>query len=204
MNMALIGMAVDFVILLALAGTIYYAMRLSRSLEGFRAHREALKGMIGELSQNVEQAQRAIEGLKNASRNGTENLDEALRDARRMAEELKMVNEASEGLAGRLEKLAERNRKAAQDMNGPGEFYMADNDLDAPHRPARAGSVDMPSFAIHDRDAGDDYGFDAAGAADEDEEGGGGGESGEFASQAERDLYEALRRNRRQTNTGGG
>lgn len=192
MSMALLSLAMDFIILLALGGTIYYAMRLSRSLDGFRAHREALKSVVGELTRNIDEAQRAIEGLRNAGKNSAENLDEALRDARRMTEELKMVNATSDGLAGRLEKLAERNRKVAQGMNGPDGFVSADYGLEDPHRPARSGNVETPSFAIQDRDMdGEESG------AWEDEAGG-----GEFSSQAERDLYEALRRNRNKT--GGG
>lgn len=188
--MAQLSLIMDFVILLALGGTIYYAMRLSRSLDNFRAHREALKAVVGELTRNIDEAQRAIEGLRNASNAASGNLDGVLRDARKMAEELKMINDTSNGLAGRLEKLAERNRKVAQGMAEPSSFLSTDYDLDEPHRPARSGSVDAPSFAIHDRDVG---GY---------EEDDWGSESGDFSSQAERDLYEALQKNRKKT--GGG
>lgn len=187
--MALLSLVMDFLVLAALAGGIYYAMRLGRSLDNFRAHREALRAVVADLSKNIDEAARAIEGLRNASDAAAEDLDGSLRDARKMAEELKMINETGDGLASRLEKLAERNRRIAQDVAVPPGFTAADHEFDEPHRPARSGSVDAPSFAIRDRDMGD---YQEENWSDE---------PGEFSSQAEKDLYEALKKNRK---AGGG
>ncbi len=190
--MTLLSLFMDLAVMAALAGTIYYTLRLSKGLNSFKSSREDLRLLIQELSQNIDEAQRAIEGLKKTSNIAADNLDGVLHESKKMASEMKFINETSEGLANRLEKLAERNRKVAENLN---PVSMREPDPDFPsHRPASASNVEMPSFFIQDRE------YDAG--TDEEEEWVDEGPSQaphQFASQAEKDLYDALQKNKKKS-----
>lgn len=207
MNPELLSLIMDFVVLMALAGTIYYALRLSRSLNAFKSHREELKTLILDLSTHIDQAQKAIGGLKNASDNAATELDDVLHDSRRMAEELKMINDSANAMASRLEGLASgASRNARQDA--PNYDY-DDEDADVGFDEGDHAEVlaairqgrkeadvkkDMdapPSFFIKDADHMRD-----------DDEAEGDLAGGEFVSQAEKELYQALQKNKKQS--GGG
>ena len=192
--MSMLSLIMDFFVMVALGGTIYYTMKLSKSLTNFKSSRDELKLLIQELSTNIDEAQRAIEGLKKTSNIAADNLDGVLHESKKMAAEMKFINETSDGLANRLEKLAERNRKVAENMN---PTVMIEPDPDYPsHRPARASNVDMPSFFIQDREYGEG---EEEGWTDEEQPA---SAHGQFSSQAEKDLYDALQKNKKKT--GGG
>ncbi|MCC6598357.1 MAG: hypothetical protein IT559_06175 [Alphaproteobacteria bacterium] len=189
--MSLLSLVMDFVLLLALAGGMYYMMRLSRSLDNFREHREALKAVIVELGRNIDEAHRAIDELRKSSNTAADNLEDVLHDSRKMVDELKMINATGDGLASRLEKLAERARKAAQGrFEDDYDSAPSHEKTEEPYRPAHRGNVDAPAFSIQDRDVSLPEEDDWAQAPEE------------FSSQAERDLYNALKKNKKIT--GGG
>ncbi|MCD8562741.1 MAG: DUF6468 domain-containing protein [Alphaproteobacteria bacterium] len=179
-----ISLVMDVIILVALAVTIYYAVRLSRSLNMFRQYRQEFSNVLGQLSHNIEQANAAILGMKEASRSSGEHLQELVDQARLLADELTLINEASDSLAGRLESLAEKGRKAAR-----GGSDIANDE--APEKKAKNGkrngssveSADDKSFFIQDRDFGDDAPLDETGIPEG------------LHSQAERELYKALNKN---------
>jgi chromosome segregation ATPase len=191
MNPALLSLIMDFVVLVALAGTIYYAMRLSKALNSFKSHREELRGLIGELSSHLDQAQRSIISLKSASDTAANDLDDVLHDARRMAEELKLVNETGENLANRIEGLASRTSQTAQAQSPVGSYeefedeYASDafsESLREAETTSASDKIDAPSFFIQDNDFAADDGLS--------------GDDQNFSSQAERELYEALQKNK--------
>ena len=95
MSSALLSLIMDFVVLAALVGTIYFAFRLSRSLDNFRKHRDEMKNLIAELTRNINDAKDAIDALKATGNIAANNMEDVLYDSRRMAEELKMINETS-------------------------------------------------------------------------------------------------------------
>lgn len=185
MKTELLSLILDFAVLLALGGTIYYVMRLSTVLNNFKKHRTELKKIILELTKNIDHAQSSITGLKAASDTAADNLDDALHDARRMADELKMINETSDSLASRLEETARKSRLAVPQNHDfidelDEEFSTAEEDDRA--------VVEPPSFFIQDTEfetphEGDD-GLGVAGAND-------------FSSQAEKELYDALQQNKK-------
>lgn len=183
MSMTLLSIILDCAVMAALAGTIYFAMRLSNSLNNFRAHRNEMKTLIAELSKNINDAHSAIEGLKATSNIAADNLDDVLHDSRRMAEELKMINETGESLAGRLEKLASSARgRSGGSVRSPEfeeDYYdepQAANTDSGPDGEA----VEPPSFFIQDREFDDE---ETAGGNKVDED---------FVSEAEKDLYKVL------------
>lgn len=173
MTAELLSLILDFVILVALVGTIYYAFTLSRSLNNFKKQREEMKTMINELVKNIDDAQTAIDGLKAASHIAADNLDDVLHESRKMADELRIINDTSNSLANRLEKTASGTRTARP----PVAFDEDDFDDEIADKKASSSEViEPPSFFIQDRDFEDD------------------GDLGEDAdlSRAERELIEAL------------
>lgn len=185
----ILNLTLDFAILMALGGAIFFTLRLTRSLDNFKKHRDELRGVISELSRNVDEAQRAIEGLRKASNVAADNLEGVVHDARKMGDELKLINETSDGLASRLEKLAEKNRKIAEGFSPQAYTASSYEDPDFPAQSYRASSsanVEYPAFSIQDRGEEDDY--------EEVSE-----DQGTFASQAEKELYEALQKNKKKT-----
>lgn len=171
----------DVIVLGALAVTIYYAIRLSRSLAAFRLYRQEFSNTLAQLSRNIEQANAAILGMKEASRSSGEHLQDLVDQSRLLADELSLINQASDSLAGRLESLAEKNRKIVkgQDVANDGEPEKKSRNGSKPR--ARATPSDE-SFFIQDRDFEDDI-SDEAGVPEE------------LQSQAERELYKALQQN---------
>ena len=105
--MAALGLILDITILICLVFTIYYALKLSDSLKRFRVHRKEFDQVIAELSRNIDLAQGAIRGLQNASHTSGRELGAILDESRLMIEDLRLVNQASDSLAERLEGLAE-------------------------------------------------------------------------------------------------
>ena len=172
MTAELLSLILDFVILVALVGTIYYAFNLTRSLNNFKKQRDEMKAMIDELVNNIDDAQTAIDGLKAASHIAADNLDDVLHESKKMAEELKIINETSNSLANRLEGIAANRRppvsaydEAAFDDEDEEEDISEDSEV-----------IEPPSFFIQDREFETDDDFD------EDAD----------LSRAERELIEAL------------
>ncbi|MCB1783226.1 MAG: hypothetical protein KDI13_04465 [Alphaproteobacteria bacterium] len=116
MSAEILGLVFDILILVFLGATIFFAMRLSGSLNAFRAHREDFDKMIGDLNNAVRQAQQSILNLKETGEHETSELRQLVRESRALSEELQIINEAGENMARRLEELAEKNSKIAQSM----------------------------------------------------------------------------------------
>ena len=172
MSSELLSLILDFAVLAALTGTIYFAFRLSRSLDNFRKHRNEMKTLIAELAKNINDAQDAIDGLKATGNIAAQNLEDVLHDSRRMAEELKIINETSDSLASRLEKMASG---ASGFVPHEEEEYFAEPQAANTDEGPGSSDIEPPSFFIQDRE------FD-----DEDNQ------NEDFVSEAERELLQAL------------
>ena len=184
-----IKIILDIIILCGLAGFIFYAVKLSRALNSFRAHRAEFDQVMINLTQHIDNAQIAVNELKQTSKESGDDLHKLVRDAQFLADELQLINEAGNSLASRLEGLAERGRKSLEvDEDSLGENVR-------PIRRRRSGEAKseaipkgiMPesddSFAIHDPDfeeQNDDI-------LDDDPE------LAKLSSAAEKELYKALK-----------
>lgn len=195
MTGAVLPLIMDALVILLLAGTIFYAVRLSFYIKAFQDSRSALEKLIGELSENIEKAEHAIEGLRESARQSGRDLQETINEAQGLTEELQIMSQAGDSLAGRLEKLAEKNtrpRHTAHDL----ERLMTPKKQQVRQKEPPPAEP-MAGFAIHDPEF---YtGMDENGLlpGDYEEE----GENEEFESRAERELYEALQQ--RKTEAGG-
>lgn len=126
MSGAILSLILDFVILLCLGGTIYYAFKLSKALSHFKSHRDELQSLMVDLTQNIDKALQATEILKQTSSESGQELQDIINQAYELKEELIMVNAAGDGLAARLEGLAKRNSQLAQTLDSGSE----DGDLE--------------------------------------------------------------------------
>lgn len=207
-----LGLLVDVSILILLGVTIYYAARLSVYLKTFHDGRKDMNFLIQDLSASVSRAENAIRGMQASADQSGLKLQDVINEAKFLSDELRFMNEAGDSLANRLEKLAERNRELVDLLEQSGGVGHPAPQVPAPQPSKTFHEKEAPpaiklkkpakeqSFAIQDREFEkyeDDYEeYDEETLlleepfVPENEV----RQEMELKSQAERDLYEALRR----------
>lgn len=168
-------LVLDGLIMVLLLVTILFAARLSARLQAFRDNRAALENLVKNLADQIGQAERAVAGMRESSREAGRDLQERINEARALADELQFMNETGNNLASRLEKAASIPAPARG-----GE----ERDAVAIGSPRKKGG-----FAIHDREFGASSAEDDAALFLDDED----SSETDFQSRAERELFEALR-----------
>ncbi|MGB0720507.1 MAG: DUF6468 domain-containing protein [Bdellovibrionales bacterium] len=101
-----IKIALDIVILVGLGGFMYYALRLSKALNTFRAGRAEFETLMKQLGRNIDDAQSAITNLRASSKNAGDDLQKLVRDAQFIADDLEIMIKSGNNLANRLEGVA--------------------------------------------------------------------------------------------------
>jgi ABC-type transporter Mla subunit MlaD len=91
---------------LLLAATLVYCIVLERRLAAVRKGQEGLKTMIGELNAAISGAGASLRALKSAASSAAETLDERLRRARLLADELALLTASGERIAERFDRAA--------------------------------------------------------------------------------------------------
>ncbi len=199
-----ISLAFDIIVTTLLAVMIFYAVRLSRHLDGFRANRADMEQLIRELSNQIIRAQEGITALDDLASNKGDELRKYIGRAQELSDELQIMVGSADSLAARLENLATRNRAIVDEMEHtavdlvyPGAQHAASKspELRATHPSVKAAKFEdtLPRkekksepesggfFSIRDPD------FESDDTKNNDSD-------DEFMSQAERDLADALRR----------
>lgn len=192
-----LSLIMDIIVLCALGAAIFYMIRLSNSLNQFKQYRSEFQLLLAELSGHIEKAYHAIDNLKSTSKDTALELGEAVSEAKFTLDEMTQVNEASESLARRLENAAGQGSRAqtipaAYDDERPEDLVdtATPAKTSAPSWRDTLTAREQPPkqagpFAIRDPDFdGDDNVAPIKSGAPS------GGK--QFASQAEKDLYEAL------------
>lgn len=110
----LMGLLLDVVVLMLLGTTIFYVIRLTKGLHDFKKHRHEFDSVIANLLSSIDQADHSVRMLKKASSEEAGHLEASITEAKALSDELRIINEAGESMAKRLEKLAETNRKIIQ------------------------------------------------------------------------------------------
>tara|TARA_R110002126_G_scaffold13118_1_gene56058 strand:+ start:303902 stop:304483 length:582 start_codon:yes stop_codon:yes gene_type:complete len=190
-NIALLSIVMDIVIVILLAGTIYYAYSLARQLKIFRQSKGEFEGLLMQLTGQINTAHDAIEQMQGAADTNGQVLNKLIRDGQFLADELQMVNEASNNLANRLERAASSGRGSALSVDHTAEnAAMSQKTVEqrGGSQPQAAAKEPLSGFSIRDREVEDDSG-DANFLVDDDDD-----DVGNFHSQAERELYTALKR----------
>jgi ABC-type transporter Mla subunit MlaD len=86
-----------------LAATLVYCIVLERRLAAVRKGQEGLKTIIGELDAAISGAGASLRMLKSAASSAAETLDDRLRRARLLADELALLTSSGERIAERFE-----------------------------------------------------------------------------------------------------
>ncbi|PJB73113.1 MAG: hypothetical protein CO093_01470 [Alphaproteobacteria bacterium CG_4_9_14_3_um_filter_47_13] len=185
----------DGIVILLLAGTIFYAIKLSEQIKVFRDSRKDLEKLIGNLSAQIDKAGQAIEGLREAARLSGRDLQSCINDAQGLSEELQIMIQSGNNLAERLEKGAEQKGRSHKERSHNVLPSRAVRKHEPESRPAP-----FAGFSIRDPDY-DEGGMDVQGLMPEDYED---DSAGSFGSRAERELYEALKKkNKAKAGAGG-
>ncbi len=159
--MELAGIILDGIILTLLGTTIFFAGRLSLSLKTFREGRAEFERVLKDLDKSITQAQDAVGRLQQTSDDTGHALQMKINESKALSDELQLVNEAAANLADRIEALATKNRKIADQIEHavgytgrPLELETVTSDL--PKAKTKPSKPDPKGFEIHDRDADDD------------------------------------------------
>ncbi|GJL84374.1 MAG: hypothetical protein DHS20C02_01490 [Micavibrio sp.] len=202
MSGPLLSIVLDIVVLIFLGMTIYYAMRLSKSLNNFRVQRNEMKNLVAALAKNIDQANSAIAGLKAAGNSSGEKLQGLINESITLSDELQLMNEAGNNLAKRLENLAEGSSARSSS-------HISDEAIRKSEPDTSRDDIGAP-FLIQDRDF--EQPFD--GAEGSEESSGWGDEdidldvpqdmASDLHSRAERELFQALQKNLKKKSSGGG
>jgi hypothetical protein len=99
-----IAMALELVLTLLLAATLGYCIVLERRLAAVRKGQDGLQTMIGELNAAIAGAGASLRALKSAAASAAETLDDRLKRARAVADELAVVSSSGERIAQRFDR----------------------------------------------------------------------------------------------------
>lgn len=174
-------LVLDIAILVLLAAVIFFAARLSLNLRTFREERRELDNLVNDLARNVGMAEAAISGLRNAAREAGRDLQGMINEAKSLTDELGIMAESGNNIAGRLESAAQKRQKAASPSAAKPSFAIRDPEFDREDEgdPADDSLFDLPDISGSDG-----------------------------RSRAEQELYEALQsggrmKGRKKTDAGG-
>lgn len=225
MGTELLALLFDCVVMTLLGATIFFVYRLTKSLENFKQHRQELDSVIANLLSSIDRAERSVQALKLSSAEEAGRMEVLIEQAKSLSDELQIINQAGESMAVRLEKLAETNRKLVQPTHKyqvPDQVPRHKEKISSPVHKRKAAKQDdtsksygetlkrvdrktepqeedLPSFMIQDRDynSGEPANNDDGDFSVEDQD------RGSLQSQAERELYEALRSSKKNITDGG-
>ena len=196
-----LSLILDVTIIVLLLATIVYAVRLSLYLKKFKDSRSELESVIKDLSSHINKADKAVKSLNDTVEISSEDLQARMDKANAMFDELDIVVQSGDALANRLEQLASRNRKIMEGDEGDmadlashsrkaGREY--DERLEQVVKSVKesdnAAASNAKPFMIRDRDVDRDDNQGAEGFTLDDND---------MLSDAERDLYDALKNNKK-------
>lgn len=208
----------DLSILALLAGTVFYALRLSAQLKVLKDSKSDLEQLVSNLSINISRAHEAIQEMQDVAGTSGQELQDLIRDAQDLSQELQIITESGNNMADRIENAATSAPKPSRTVHAYGkhtprdEFNDEEDEYEADQRPTQrgrrspspttrtyAGARRAPvqpveHFFIRDRD------FDTANDSDDMYDNSEFDYEDEFknlSSRAEKQLASALRRNRK-------
>jgi len=99
-----LAMGLELVLTLLLAATLAYCVVLERRLAAVRSGQDGLKTMIAELNAAIAGAGASLRALKAAAGQAAETLDDRLKRARALADELSLLSSSGERIAQRFDR----------------------------------------------------------------------------------------------------
>ena len=109
----MLSMGLELLLSVLLAATLIYCIVLERRLAAMRKGQDGLKKLLGELNGAIAGAGASIRALKNAAGEAAETLDERLRRARALSDELSLLTNSGERIAQRFDRAVPSRESAA-------------------------------------------------------------------------------------------
>jgi hypothetical protein len=100
-----VSIALDVALVAMLAGAIFYAIRLNRTLEALREGKGELAALIGRFNEAAAHAERSIARLGEATAEQGKALDSSIAEAQALRDELAFMLERGDTVAERIAKL---------------------------------------------------------------------------------------------------
>ncbi|MBP6013077.1 MAG: hypothetical protein KBA31_12695 [Alphaproteobacteria bacterium] len=94
---------INGVVIALLAATIFYAFRLERKLEAMRSAQAAFGDIVRELNRATARAEAGIQGLRATAETSGHSLDDKIKRARSVCDELGILVQAGQRLGQRIE-----------------------------------------------------------------------------------------------------
>lgn len=111
MSNTLLTIGLDIIVICLLSATIFFVLRLYKGLNEFKTQRKQFDTVIRNLLSAINQAERSIQTLKDTSTTEAAALEQLIAQSKALSEELSIINGTGESIAKRIEQLAEKNRK---------------------------------------------------------------------------------------------
>ncbi len=135
-----IATLLDFTVLAFLAGTVFYALRLSGQLKILQDSKHELEQLVSNLAINITRAHEAIQEMHEVASTSSETLQDRIRTAQDLSHELQLMTESGDNIADRLETLATSKTAPPQEkrrtapprppVKSVEHFFIRDRDFD--------------------------------------------------------------------------
>ncbi len=106
---AQLTLVVELLLIVLLSATLGYCVLLERRLSAMRKGQDALKGTIAQLNQAISSAGNSLTQLRTTANTAAATLDERLALARKLIDELSVLNASGERIAERFDRGFERS-----------------------------------------------------------------------------------------------
>ena len=180
MSEGIMPLLFDVLIVILLGATIFYAAKLSVYLKSFREGRVDMEKLIRELSSSIIRAESAVQSMKDNAADSGQELDQLITRAKGVSQELQIINEVGDNLANRLERAANSVNNQKDIIPEVGLNKAKIDEVDS--SPSDFDEM-FPSFNIVDPEFdSDEFDDDWDGMDD-------------LQSDAEKELFRALRKN---------
>lgn len=102
---AMLSIGLELLLSVLLAATLVYCIVLERRLASVRKGQDGLKRMIGDLNSAIANAGASLRALKMAAGEAAETLDDRLKRARALSDELSLLTNSGERIAQRFDRV---------------------------------------------------------------------------------------------------
>lgn len=123
----------DGLLIFLMSLTIIHALKLNKELKNFKQYKNDFKSIMSELSQNFDKADHDLQDFKKFAQNSSLGLNQQAQKALEMIDELKIIIDAGDRIASRLEETIETSKsiplhkKASTAVKADMDYYKNSN-----------------------------------------------------------------------------
>lgn len=124
--MSFAGLVFESLVAFLLLGAVVMCWRVDRRLKALRDGQDGLKNTIGALNDAVDRARASLAALDRASKHSGEALEDRIRQARQMADELRVLTDRGEVHASRVSGIERHSSTRTQPAKSEQESRLLD------------------------------------------------------------------------------